>query len=139
MWRAAARQVRNVVLTAVYRPGELLERHLGHRGAVLVRVRDQVEGDVDASGLCRHGVDMLIDRHLVQCVDFGRLGHPTGEADLLGDLLERRPGAASEEDLRPLAGEGPGDRAADRAAASVDHGVLLLEQHVDTSLLGSLC
>ena len=78
---------------------------------------------------------MLIDRHLVQCVDFGRLGHPTGEAD----LLERRPGAASEEDLRPLAGEGPGDRAADRAAASVDHGVLLLEQHVDTSLLGSLC
>ena len=109
---------------------EVFQCHLGHRSPVHVRVRDQVEGDVDPAGLRSHGVGMLIDRLLVERIDLGRLGRPTGRADLLGDLLESLPGAAGEEDLRSLAGEGACDRTADRPARSVDHGVLVLEQHV---------
>lgn len=46
-------------------------------------------------------------------------GHPI-------ELVERAPG---EEDPRSLTGEGTGDRAADRTAASVDHRALVLQQH----------
>ena len=105
------------------RPFVVFQRHLGQRGPLHVAVRDQVEGHVDASGIRRHSVGMLIDRLLVERIDFGRLGQPTGRANLLGDLLEPRPGAASEEDSRPLAGEGPDDRTANRPAPSVDHSI----------------
>ena len=55
---------------------------------------------------------------------------PPGGTDLPGDRLELRRCAAGEEDPGALAGERASNGAADRPAPSVDHGVLVLEQHV---------
>src|SRR5215208_1084504 len=49
--------------------------------------------------------------------------------DLLGHLLEALQSSTGEEDLSPLAGEGTGDRTTNLCSASVDDGVLVLEQH----------
>jgi hypothetical protein len=92
-------------------------------------VAAHVHADVDAAGLGGDGVGVDVDRPLVGGVDLGRLGRPAGATDVGGDLLQAGPGAAGQEHPRPLAGEGPGHRTPDRPAASVDHGVLALEQH----------
>ena len=44
---------------------------------------------------------MLVDRLLVEGVDLGGLRRCAGGADLLGDRLERRPGAAGQKTLAP--------------------------------------
>jgi hypothetical protein len=59
----------------------------------------------------------------------------TGAANLVGHRLQLCLGATGEEHPRALASEGPGDRAADRPAPSVDHRVLVFEQHL--CLLGA--
>ena len=56
------------------RRDEVVDRHLGERGSVGVRVRDQVEGDVDSAGLRRDRVGMPEDRLLVERVDLRGLG-----------------------------------------------------------------
>src|SRR5262249_29678561 len=76
-----------------------------------------------------HGVGMLVDLLLVQRVDLGGFGLASGRADLLGNLLEAPPGPPGEVDPGALSGEGAGHRPADRSPASVDHRVLLLEEH----------
>ena len=104
--------------------------NLGERGPVRVRVGDQVEGDVDATGIRGHGGGMLIDRVLVERVDLRRVDRSARGTDLPGDRLELRQCAAGEEDPGALAGERASNGAADRPAPSVDHGVLVLERHV---------
>ncbi len=113
---------------------EVLERHLHQRKPLHVSERDQVEGDVDAPGLAGHSVDIRVDGLLIERVDAGGLGHAAGRADLSGDLVELGPGASGQEDPGPFAGEGAGHRRADRAARSVDHSGLALQQHVDPPL-----
>ena len=95
-----------------------------------VRVGDQVEGDVDAAGIRRHGGGVLIDRVFVQRVDLRRLGRSPSGADILGHGLELRRCAAGEEDPGALSRECPSNCAADRSAPAVDHSVLVLKQHV---------
>jgi hypothetical protein len=92
---------------------------------------DEVEGDVEASGARGHGVGVPVDRGLVESVDPGRLGHAPRGADPLRDRLQRLQGPTGQMDPGPLAGEGAGDRPADRAAPAVDDGVPALEQHAD--------
>src|SRR5215210_1228093 len=84
---------------------------------------------------------MLLDGLLVEGVDLRRLGHSSNRPYALGDHVELCDGAPGEEYPRPLAGESTGDRAAHLSSASVDHGVLTLEQHVHPPvrwLLGGL-
>jgi hypothetical protein len=84
----------------------ILDRHLGHRSPVYERVRDEVEGDVYAPRLRRHGVRVFVDGPLVEGIYLRRLGHSARGTDVGGHLVERREGAAGEEDPGPLAGEG---------------------------------
>jgi hypothetical protein len=63
----------------LHRCHEVIDRHLGERDPVSVRVADQVEGDVDAAGIRRHGVGVLVDRVLVERVDLRRLGRSPAE------------------------------------------------------------
>jgi len=112
------------------REAEVLTRQLDQRDPLNVPDRDGVEGDVDASCLRSHGADVLLDGPLVERVDSSRLGHGSGGGDLLGHRVERGHGTTGEEDLRPLAGEGTGNRTTYGTAPSVDHSVLVLKQHV---------
>jgi hypothetical protein len=57
-------------------------------------------------------------------------GYSSCGADLLCNLLEALKRSTGKEHFRPFAGEGAGDRAADRPSPSVDNGVLVLEQHI---------
>jgi hypothetical protein len=57
-------------------------------------VADHVHRDLDPPSLSGDGVGVLVDGLLVERVYLGGLGRPSRRADLLGDLLERRPGAA---------------------------------------------
>jgi hypothetical protein len=93
------------VREAVSRRHEVIDRHLGERHPVSVRVGDQVEGDVDATGIRRHSGGVLIDRVLVERVELRRLGRSPRGTDLLGDHLELRRCATGEEDSGALAGE----------------------------------
>ena len=69
---------------------------------------------------------MLVHGLLVEGVEDGHLGGPAIGLDVVGDRLQRLAGATDEEDPRALAGELPGDRAADGPTRTVDHGVLVL-------------
>ena len=62
-------------------------------------------------------------------VEPSRLGQAACGADLVGHPVQAVCGPAGEMDSRAFAGEGAGHRAADRAASSVDDGVLVLQQH----------
>jgi len=101
---------------------------------VRVWMRDQVEGDVDASGERRDLVGVAVDGLGVERIHDRGLCRPAGGANVAGDALELDLGAPGEKHSRALSSEGPGDRGADRPAASIDHGVLVLEQHVNSSL-----
>src|SRR5580692_13028775 len=72
---------------------------------------------------------MLVDGLFVQRVDLGHLGAATGGKDVLGDCIDRPPATSREENVGPFARKGPRDRTADRASGSIDHGVLVLQQH----------
>jgi hypothetical protein len=104
-----------------------------------VRVRDQVERDVDAASIRRHGSSVLIDRVFVQRVDLCRLGRSPSGADIVGHGLELRRCTTGEEDPGALPGECSSHRAADRSAPSIDHSVLVPKQHVDLLDLTSCC
>ena len=95
-----------------------------------VRVGDQVERDVDAACLRRDRVGMPVDVLLAESIDDCRFRLSSRRANVVRHRLERGFRATGEEDPRSLASEGPGDRAADGPATSVDHGVLVFEQHV---------
>src|SRR5918998_2968948 len=101
------------------------------RLALNVLHADGIEQDIDATGLPGHGICVLLDGLLVQSIHLSRLRYPTSGADLFGHLLEGGEGSTGEEDVCPLAGEGAGHRTADRAPSPVDHGSLVLEQHLD--------
>jgi hypothetical protein len=89
---------------------------------------DEVEGHVDAAG---DGLHVGVHRALVGGVEDGHLGRPAGPLDVGGDRLHGRSGSAGKEHVGALAGEGPGDPATGPAAAPVEDGVLVLEQHLD--------
>ena len=74
MCRAAALTVRKVVRAAASTGAEVVDRHLGERDPVSVRVCDHVEGDVDGTGIRGHGIGMLIDGLLVESFQLRRLG-----------------------------------------------------------------
>jgi hypothetical protein len=97
---------------------------------------DGVECDVDTACARRDRIGVVGDGALVERVDLGCLGTSTSGRDLLGYSIERAERAPGEKDVRSLACESPGDGAADRAPASVDHGVFVLQQHL--SLLRAL-
>jgi hypothetical protein len=92
-------------------------------------VGDQIERDVDAARRRRHIVGMLIDGLLIERVELCDLRGSARRTDPFHGRLELVGGSSGEEHLRSLTGERLGDRAADRASASVDHRVLSLEQH----------
>ena len=114
------------------RQRELLDVQLDQRHAQDRRVRDpdRVERDVDPARLVDHGLQVPVHGLLVERVDLRRLGGSAGGDDVLGDRLDRRQPAPGEEHLGPLAREGAGDGAADRAAGSVDHRHLVLQHHL---------
>jgi hypothetical protein len=111
------------------RAHKILARHLRQRHQLDVPDRDGVEGDVDASGACGHGIRVFIDRPLVEGIDSHGLCRSSRGADLLGHPVEALWGSTGEEHFSALAGEGAGHRAADRASPAVDHGILVFKQH----------
>src|SRR6266850_1440314 len=112
------------------RQGILLQGQLRERRALEVLDSDRVERDVDAARLGRDGIGVCVHRSLVKRVDLGGLGHASCRRDVFGHGIELGEGAAGEEYLRALPGEGPGDSAADGASGSVDQGGLVLEDSV---------
>jgi hypothetical protein len=76
-----------------------------------------------------HLPGVLVYGLLVEGVEDGHLRRSACGLNVLGDRLKLLAGAPREEDPGSLVGEGASDRAADRAASSVDHGVLVLQQH----------
>ena len=122
---AAARAVRNAVRTATSRGRGSLDVHVQHRGAVRVRVRDDVHRDVDRRRRCAATASACSrppPRRARRRPRSRRSRRPP-----VGDRVERRLGAAGEEHVRPLAGERAGHRAADRAAPAVHDRRLSLE------------
>src|SRR5215218_3060080 len=111
------------------RAAEILERHLMKRRPLNVLHADGIEQDIDSP--CRLGYlsDVLLDGLFVQSIDLRRLGRSSRSPDLLSHRLELSNGAAGEEEVCPLAGEGVGHRAAYRPSPSVDYGILVLKQH----------
>ena len=73
---------------------------------------------------------MFVDHRLVEGIDPICLGLSSRGADLLGHLFEALQGSTGEKHPSALAGEGAGNRAAYFSSPSVDHGVLVLEQHL---------
>ena len=66
--------------------------------------------------------------HLVEDVEHGDLRPASRGGDLRRHRLERRPGPPGQEDVRALAGEGPGDTCAEPPGAVDDRG-LVGEEH----------
>jgi hypothetical protein len=95
-----------------------------------VRDTDGVERDVDPTRARRHRVGVLVDGSLVEGVDLRCLGPASGGGNLMRYPVELAPGTPGEEDRRSLTCEGPGDGAADRTTASIDHSGLVLQQHL---------
>jgi hypothetical protein len=113
------------------RAGEVVGGQLGQRPAARGRPgADRVERDVDASRPLDHGVEVLLHGPLVQCVDLRRLRDAAGGDDRLGDGIHLRRIPAGQEEPGALASERAGDCGADRASGGVDHGGLVLEQHL---------
>jgi hypothetical protein len=95
---------------------------------------DGVERDVDGTRLCRHRIGVRVDGVPVKRVDFRRVGHTSCGGNVLGHMVKLGERATGKEDPRSLTCEGTGDRAADRATASVDHSVLVLKRIAVTFL-----
>ena len=95
---------------------------------------DSVEGDVDAAGFRDNGIGMTLDGRQVQRVNLRHLSQSAGRSYVAGDLLKLGERAASQENLRSLAGENPRRGAADCTAAAVDDRRLVLEKHVGCSI-----
>src|SRR6267142_1698439 len=108
----------------------LLERQLREGRALDMADSDRVEHDVDAARPGRDGIGVRVHRSIIERVELRGLGHASSGRDVLGHGVELREGAAGEEYLRALPGEGPGDSAADGASGSVDQGGLVLEDSV---------
>jgi hypothetical protein len=110
----------------------MLDIQLGQRDIQNVRARDadRVERDVDAARRVDHRPEMRVHSLFVEGVDLRRLGRSSGGNDLLGDNFDRCQVASGEKELGPLRRKGACDRAADRAARSVDHRNLVLQHHL---------
>ena len=94
-----------------------------------VRVGDQVEGDVDAAGIRRHGVGVLVDRVLVERVDLSGLGQSPAARSCSATASSVAGVPPGRKTGRPR-GRTSEQRRADRSATSVDHGILVLEQPI---------
>jgi hypothetical protein len=105
---------------------EIFRRHLDQRDTLHVPARNEVEGHVDASRLRNHIPGVLVYGPLVEGVEDGHLGRAARAPDISGYRLERLAGTAGEEDAYALAGELPGDRAANGPASAVDDRVPVL-------------
>ena len=75
-------------------------------------------------------VEVLLHGFLVKSVNLGCLSDAADSSDLLGDGIQLRHVASCQEKPCALACESPGDGAADRAPGGIDHGGLVLKQHV---------
>src|SRR5262245_36144982 len=72
---------------------------------------------------------MPVHSLFVESVDLRCLGGSSGGNNFLGHGVNRCLVAPGEKKLGPLARKGKCDSAADRAAGSVDHSVLILKRH----------
>src|SRR5919199_6707250 len=100
-------------------------------------MRDQVEGDVEAAEVRRHGVRMGIDGILVERIGDSRLCRATGASNPFRNLFEPLERPSRQMHASAFAGERGGDRGPDRSAAAIDDDVPPLEQHCQTSLVAS--
>jgi hypothetical protein len=87
---------------------------------------DGIEEDIDPSVLPCHVADVFLDSLLIESIYSSRLGNASFSRNLLGYRLDRLECASGEKDFRTVAGEGAGDRSADRPSRSVDDRVLVL-------------
>jgi hypothetical protein len=133
MYRAAARgqEVRRRV--GRDGQGELPGIQLGQRYAHGLRIRDadRIERDVHAVGdHVGYVVQMPVHGPLVEGVDLGNFGESVGRDNVLGNSFKRFAVAPREVQPGPLGRERPCDGTADRAPGPVDHGHLVLQQHL---------
>jgi hypothetical protein len=96
-----------------------------------------VDRDVDAARLRRDGIGVLGNRSLVERIDLRGLRSSASSDDVGRDGIESRLRAPGEEDPGAFPREDARDPPADGPSASVDHGVLVLQQHLG-SLPGSV-
>ena len=113
---------------------ELLVGHLQQRHPMDVAMADRVEGDVDASGSPGNACHVLIHAALIQRIDQRGLGRAACMRDLVGHPLQSRLAAAREKDARTLTSKDARNRAANGAAATIDHRILVFEQHLQPSV-----
>src|SRR5436190_23313584 len=99
---------------------EILKRYFSQR-LLNVAQPDDVERDVNTC-LPGHCIYIRVNGLLVEGIYDGCLGYAAIRADVLCDLVDLRLGMTREEDLCPLAGEGAGDRTADRATRAIHDG-----------------
>jgi hypothetical protein len=93
---------------------------------------DDVDRGVEPARLGDQAVDQVLHRPLVEGVDHGGPRPAAAGTDLLGNCSQLRLGTARELDQGTGGSEVARDGAADRAAGAVDHGDLVLEQHVSS-------
>src|SRR6266540_2913684 len=132
MDRTAQRSVRAAdsrLLRRINMPRIPLDREQLRVSVDLVSARDVQRGR-------RYCLGVLVDGLLVEGVQLGDLGGSAGAADLPRHVLQLAQRPAGEIQFRPLAGEGDGDGAPDRAARAVDHGIPVLQQHFPPPRVG---
>jgi hypothetical protein len=76
-----------------------------------------------------HVVHVLLYRVLIQRIDLCRLATPPAAEISSATDSTPHPGAAGEEEVGLFVGERPGNGTPDRSSDSVDHCLLVLEQH----------
>jgi hypothetical protein len=112
------------------RPHEPVTPHLQEWNALRLAVVDEVERDVKPAGFLDQPTDVPVDGVRIQGIHFGHTHLSTVRGDLVGHQPLRRRTAAGEEQPSALPSERASHRPADGAAAAVDHGHFVVEQHV---------
>jgi hypothetical protein len=110
---------------------ELLEGELPQR-LLDVAQPDDVDRDVEPARLGDQAVDQVLHRPLVERVDHGGPRPAAAGTDLPGHRSQLRLRTTCELDQRTGSSEVARDGATDRAAGTIDHGDLVLEQHVSS-------
>src|SRR5262245_33762685 len=113
---------------------EILNRYFSQR-LLNVAQPDDVDRDVDVTGLFGDAIHIRVDGLFVQGVHDGCLRYAAARADVAGNLVELGLGVTGEEDRGSLAGKGAGDGAADRATCAIHDSDFVLQQHIYSSLV----